>query len=165
MSAVVDAGTGRIIAWKDGIPLHYEYTAGTAGEAFLRALMEGRIVASKCGTCGEVRLPPRTYCLECYGRTRLDIEMLHSGRIAALSTANIGPGGAKVGARSRTTFGFVTFEGARGGLVHRILHEGRSDPKLGDPVRPLFAPAERRKGSVLDLEGFRTSARGRRGNR
>jgi uncharacterized OB-fold protein len=158
LSVVVEAGTGRILAWKDGIPLHYEYTAGTAGEAFLRGLKEGRIVASKCVTCGEVRLPPRTYCLQCYGRTRVDIELLHSGRIAALSTAHVGAGGARLAARSRTTFGFVTFEGAGGGLVHRILHEGRSDPRVGDPVRPLFVPAEKRKGSVLDIDGFQTKA-------
>ncbi|MDA4115473.1 MAG: Zn-ribbon domain-containing OB-fold protein [Thaumarchaeota archaeon] len=160
MSSVVDGRTGRILAWKDGIPLHYEYTAGTAGEAFLRGLKEGRIIASKCGTCGEVRLPPRAYCLQCYGRTRVDVEMLHSGRLAAFSTRHLGAGGAKVPARSRVTFGFVTFEGASGGLVHRVLHEGRSDPRLGDPVRPLFVSAERRKGSILDLEGFRTKARG-----
>ncbi|MGH9919714.1 MAG: Zn-ribbon domain-containing OB-fold protein [Nitrososphaerales archaeon] len=164
MSSVVDVRTGRILAWKDGIPLHYAYTAGTAGEAFLRGLKEGRIIASKCGRCGEVRLPPRAYCLQCYGRTRVDVEMLHSGRIAALSTPNVGAGGAKVPTTPRVTFGFVTFEGVSGGLVHRILHERRSDPRLGDPVRPLFAPAERRKGSPLDLEGFRTKAK-RGGNR
>ena len=159
MSAVIEAGTGRILAWKDGIPLHYEYTAGTAGEAFLRGLREGRIVASKCGTCGEVRLPPRTYCLQCYGRTRLDIELLHSGRIAALSTEHLRESGAELAAGSGTKFGFVTFEGVSGGLVHRLLHEGRSDPSVGDPVRPLFVPAEKRKGSILDLEGFRTKPR------
>lgn len=131
---------------------------------FLRGLMEGRIVASKCGTCGDVRLPPRAYCLQCYGRTRVDVELLHSGRIAALSTVRVGAGGAKVAARWRTTFGFVTFEGASGGLVHRILHDGRSDPGIGEPVRPLFAPAEKRKGSILDLVGFRTSARRYNGN-
>ncbi|HEV2389802.1 MAG TPA: Zn-ribbon domain-containing OB-fold protein [Nitrososphaerales archaeon] len=159
MSAVVDARTGRITAWTDGIPLHYEYTAGTAGEVFLRGLMEARIVASKCRNCGEVRLPPRAYCLECFGRTRVDVELLHFGIIASLSTTSVGPGGAKV------TFGFVTFEGAKGGLLHKILHEGRSDPRIGDPVRPLFAPAEKRRGSILDLEGFRTSARRRGGKR
>jgi uncharacterized OB-fold protein len=154
---IVEAGTGRILAWKDGIPLHYEYTAGTAGEAFLRGLKAGRIVASKCGTCGEVRLPPRTYCLLCYGRTRVDIELFHSGRIAALSTAHLGVGGVtRLTARSRTTFGFVTFEGVRGGLVHRIVRDGRREPRVGDPVRPLFPRAEKRKGSILDLEGFRT---------
>jgi uncharacterized OB-fold protein len=158
LSAVVESGTGRILAWRDSIPLHYEYTAGTAGEAFLRGLKEGRIVASKCGTCGEVRLPPRTYCLQCYGRARVEVELLHSGRIAAFSTASLGAGGLSQAAGPRMTFGFVTFEGVGGGLVHRILHEGRSDPKVGDPVRPLFVPAEKRKGSILDLDGFRTNA-------
>jgi len=158
LSTVVEAGTGRILAWKDSIPLHYEYTAGTAGEAFLRGLKQGRILASKCGTCGEVRLPPRTYCLQCYGRTRVEVELLHSGRIAALSTSRLGVGGLRLAAGSRTTFGFVTFEGVGGGLVHRILHEGRSGPRAGEPVGPLFVPAEKRKGSILDLDGFRTKA-------
>jgi uncharacterized protein len=157
LSAVVEPGTGRIVAWKDSIPLHYEYTAGTAGEAFLRGLKAGRIVASKCGTCGEVRLPPRAYCLQCYGRARVDVDLLHYGRLAAFSTAHLGEGGAKLAAGSRTAFGFFTFEGVSGGLVHRILRDGGGHPKVGDPVRPLFAPADRRKGSILDLEGFRTS--------
>jgi len=164
LSAVVDARTGRILAWKDGIPLRYEYTAGTAGEAFLRGLKEGRIVASKCETCGEVRLPPRAYCLQCYERTRVDVDLLHYGRIAALSTAHIGAGGATLDAASRTTFGFVTFGGVSGGLVHRILQHGGGRPKVGDPVRPLFAPVEKRKGSILDLEGFRTGVRRPPGN-
>ena len=156
MSTVVSAG--RILAWRDGIPLRYEYTAGAAGEAFLRGLSEGRIVASKCATCGDVRLPPRTYCLKCYGRARTDVELLHHGRIAALSTAHLGPGGAKLAPGSRTTFGFVTYAGVSGGLVHRIVGGARS-PKVGEPVRPVFAPRAKRKGSILDLEGFRTSVR------
>lgn len=158
MSSVVEAGTGRVVAWKDGIPLRYEYTAGTAGEAFLLGLKEGRIVASKCGTCGEVRLPPRIYCLQCYARTRVDVEVLHDGRIASLSTAKARDG-------SRTTFAWVTFEGVSGGLMHRIVHEGRSPPRAGEPVRVLFVPAKERRGSVLDIQGFRTRPSAPRGNR
>lgn len=157
MTAVVESGTGRIVAWKDGIPLRYEYTAGTAGEVFLRGLKEGRIVASKCATCGELRVPPRTYCLQCYGRTRIDVELLHYGRIAALSTAHLDREGSKLASGSRTTFGYVTFEGVNGGLVHRILGVGAREPRVGDPVRPSFVPSEMRKGSVLDIECFRTS--------
>ena len=40
------------------------------------ALKDGRILASKCPRCGEIRVPPRTYCLECYERTRIDVELL-----------------------------------------------------------------------------------------
>ncbi len=164
MTAVTDAGTGRILAWEDGIPLHYEYTAGVAGEAFLRALKQGRIIASKCTRCGEVRVPPRTYCLECQERTRIDIELFQSGRIAALSTAHLGKGGTKTPAPLRATFGYVTFEGVAGGMVHRILSEGRREARVGDPVAPFFAPVEQRRGSILDLKGFRTAAKRRTGN-
>ena len=143
MSAVVEKGSGRILAWKDGIPLHYEYTAGAAGEVFLRGLKEGRIIASKCTTCGEVRVPPRTYCLECGARTRIDVELLQSGRLAAVTTG----GGGEEGARSRSTFGFVTFEGVGGGL------------KVGDAVTPSFLDPARRKGTILDLDGFRPARR------
>jgi uncharacterized OB-fold protein len=158
LSSVVEPRTGRVVAWRDGIPLHYEHTAGVAGEAFLRGLKEGRIVASKCGRCGEVRLPPRTYCLRCYSRTRVDVELYHDGRIASLSTAKAEDG-------SRTTFGWVTFEGVSGGLLHRIVRQGRTTPRVGDVVRALFLPAGERTGSILDIEGFRTTTRTPRGNR
>jgi uncharacterized OB-fold protein len=164
MTAVTEFGTGRILAWKDSIPLHYEYTAGVSGEAFLRGLKDGAIVASKCTRCGEVRLPPRTYCLDCQERARIDVEILHSGRIAALSEAQFDGAGTKLAAGSRTTFGFVTFEGVSGGLIHRILHEGRKAAKVGDQVRALFLPPDQRKGSVVDLEGFRTAPRRPVGN-
>lgn len=152
MTSVVEARTGRVLAWKDGIPLRYEYTVGVAGEAFLRGLKDGRILASKCTMCGEVRIPPRTYCLECGARTRIDVELLHLGRISALSTS------------ARKAFGFVAFAGVSGGIVHRLLYEGRLQPRMGDPVAPVFAPPGRRAGSILDLVGFRTAARRKRRN-
>lgn len=164
MTAVTEAGSGRIVAWNDSIPLHYEYTAGTAGEAFLRALKDGRILASMCPRCGEIRVPPRSYCLECYERTRIDVELFQSGRIAALSTAHVGKEGAGLGARSTRDFGYVRFEGVSGGIIHRILSEGRREARVGDPVTPLFLPRERRTGTILDLEGFRTAVKRRLGN-
>ncbi len=157
MSAFIDTSTGKPVAWRDAIPLRYEYTAGAAGEVFLRRLAEGRIVASKCLTCGELRLPPRAYCLECHGRARVDVELLHYGRIAALTYPREG--------RRRATVGFVTFEGVSGGLVHRILGAGRSSAKVGDPVRPVFLPPARREGSILDLQGFSSAVTRRGGNR
>lgn len=147
MGAVVEGREKRIVAWRDSIPLRYEYTAGAAGEAFLRGLLEGRILASKCSRCGEVRLPPRSYCLQCYGRASVDVEVMHFGRLSALTRAR------------GTTFGFVTFAGVSGGLLHRVLSSGRVRPALGDTVRPVFAPSSRRSGSILDIEGFEVPPR------
>ena len=53
-------------SWVDTIPLHYEYTAGVAGERFLRGLIEGKILAGYCEVCDEAALPARMYCVECY---------------------------------------------------------------------------------------------------
>ena len=153
MSAVVEPKTGRILAWKDSIPLRYQYTAGTAGESFLRGLKEGRLIASKCTRCGEVRIPPRTYCLVCYGRTNLGLELFQLGCVASVSTPR------QTQRTTATTFGFVTFEGVSGGLVHKMLRVDRL-PRPGETVRPVFAKPEKRAGSILDLEGFRTALQG-----
>lgn len=114
-------------------------------------------MASKCSACGEVRLPPRTYCLQCYGRTRVDVELFHLGRIAALSTAHLDRVGNRLASPSRTTFGYVTFEGVEGGLAHKIEGNKGREPRAGDPVRASFLPPEHRKGSVLDIACFRVS--------
>ena len=166
MSAIRDARTGRkIVAWRDAIPLRYEYTAGSAGEKFLRGLVEGRIVASKCPRCGEVRLPPRSYCLQCYGRTRIDVDVLHHGRIAALSPARPSSGEAALQPGEKGAPGFVTFAGVSGGLLHRVLRAGGRRPRVGDPVRAVFAPPAERKGAILDLRGFAVGGARRRGKR
>jgi uncharacterized OB-fold protein len=85
--------------------------------------------------------------------------VLHSGRISALSTVHLERGGGP-----RTTFGYLTFAGVSGGIFHRIVHVGRKPLKVGDPVTPFFEPVENRRGSILDLEGFRTAALRSRGN-
>ena len=153
MTAVVEPKTGRLVAWRDRIPLRYEYTAGVAGEAFLRGLRGGRLLASKCLRCGEVRLPPRTYCLVCGGRTRVDVEISQLGTLLAVSEAH----------GSRAAFGYVTFAGTAGGVAQRILRTAGRLPKPGDPVRAVFVEVAKRTGSILDVEGFRTASGGARG--
>ena len=59
----------RLASWVDSIPLHYEYTAGVAGEKFLRGLMAGKILASYCPSCKRAALPARMYCVDCYSQT------------------------------------------------------------------------------------------------
>ena len=46
-----------VMQWTDTIPFHYEYTAGVAGEKFLRGLIEGKILAGYCPSCEESSLP------------------------------------------------------------------------------------------------------------
>ena len=129
--------------WSDVIPFHYEYTAGVAGEKFLRGLMEGKILAGYCPVCKEAFLPARIYCVVCYGEITKFVRVGPVGRVRALTRSGKGEGGGGA-------FAFVTFDGVRGGMVHRLLGRARA----GSEVVARFRPAMERTGSVLDIQGF-----------
>jgi hypothetical protein len=127
--------------WADTIPFQYEYTAGVAGEKFLRGLIEGKILAGYCPACRELSLPARIYCVTCYGPIGKYVKVGPAGRVKAIT---------KSGGEGAPTFVYVTFEGARGGMIHRLLGRGRA----GSKVVPRFRPRKERTGSILDIQGF-----------
>ena len=129
------------LRWKDSIPLHYEYTAGVAGEKALRALMKGSILAGRCDVCEETSLPPRIYCVNCYSPINKFVKVGTLGKVRALTQRP---------AEDGRSFVFVSFEGVRGGLVHHLIGRAR----VGDRVRPRFRAKAKRKGSIDDLLGF-----------
>src|SRR5271166_4166505 len=71
--------------WQGSIPLQYEYTAGVAGEMFLRGLMQGKILAGYCPRCDESALPLRMYCTSCYGEITKAVRVGPIGRVGAVS--------------------------------------------------------------------------------
>lgn len=128
------------LRWEDKIPFHYEYTAGVAGDRFLRGVMKGRIVAGYCNSCKKASLPARIYCVECYGPIRRFVRVEQPGRVKAIT---------RTGA-SGDVFGYVVFPRVRGGIVHRLI----GDAEAGDRVFPRFKPRRERVGAVSDLLGF-----------
>lgn len=136
-------------SWKDEIPLHYEYTAGVAGERFLRGLEQGKILAAVCPKCGKAYLPPKTYCVDCYVAISEFRDVSLKARVAALASSEFDLEGKKL--PTPRTFAFVTFQGVSGGLVHYVAGEGI---RLGTPVTAKFRPSSERKGTLLDIEGF-----------
>jgi uncharacterized OB-fold protein len=141
------ADVREVRQWVDGIPLSYEYTAGVAGEKFLRGLMEAKILAAYCPSCEQAALPARMYCVECYGETTKLVRAGPVGVVKAV-TRSVDQAGEQV------VFGFVVFPGVKGGMVHRLLEGVRG----GSKVRPKFKPKRDRTGALSDILGFeRTS--------
>ena len=134
--------------WADSIPFHYEYTAGIAGEAFLRGLVDGKILAGYCRACEEPSLPARTYCVRCYGAISSFVEVGPAARVRAVTSTRAGEG--EQGGVPGGAFAYLTFEGARGGMIHRLLGEA----PVGSEVVPRFRPRAERVGSILDIQGF-----------
>jgi len=142
----------RLRSWTDEIPFHYEYTAGLAGERFLRGLQEGRIMASKCKKCGKSYLPPKAYCVECFAPIESYRAVGPEGKVAAVTESHVGFDGRRL--KAPRTFVFVEFRGVTGGLVQ--VATGRR-LEIGDRVAPRFKPASKRKGSLLDFEFSKVS--------
>ncbi len=142
----------KLRSWTDQIPFHYEYTAGLAGEKFLRGLQEGRIIASRCKKCGKSYLPPKAYCVDCFAPIETYKEVGPEGKVAAMTESHVGFDGKRL--RSPRTFVFVEFRGVTGGLVQ--VASGRG-VEIGGRVVPKFRQASKRKGSLLDFEFVRFS--------
>ena len=75
--------------WEDKIPFHYEYTAGEAGERFLRGLIDGKILGARCENCQLTYLPPKMYCTNCFREIASFRDLGLKGRIAALTEAYV----------------------------------------------------------------------------
>ncbi len=132
----------RIRNWQDSIPLHYLYTTGIAGERFFKGIMQGKILASRCKRCKESFIPPRIYCVNCYSKIEEFVEVGGRGRVVAVAERRKG--------RKRIRYAFVRFEGIKGGIIHSI----DDDVKVGDYVKPVFLPREKRKGDLSDITFF-----------
>jgi uncharacterized OB-fold protein len=135
-------------SWKDEIPFHYVYTAGVAGERFLRGLQEGKILAAKCDNCGRMYLPPKMYCVECFAEIRNFVEVGPQARVKALAQSHFDFHGNKID--KPMTFAFLEFKGVIGG----ILHYAGGGLEVGSRATARFRPRSERKGTVLDIEGF-----------
>ena len=126
---------------KGTVQMPFGYAAGNAGSRFLSALRDsGKIIASRCGTCGIVYCPARSFCPRCGGAIEDYVEVRPYGTLTSWTEI---PG--------RGFFGLVKLDGADMSLLHRIIAPQRP-PHLG--ARVVCRVAFERTGSILDMEGF-----------
>jgi uncharacterized OB-fold protein len=131
--------------------LDYSHAAGLAASRFLVALRdEGRILASPCPRCGRVRVPPRSFCEDCFVHTSDDwVEVGPGGVVEAFTVTRAEFPGYPPPPHA---LAYVRLDGAGTAMANFV--EGldlSADPALtiGDRVRAVFA-AER-QGRITDF--------------
>lgn len=130
-------------------PVQFRYTAGIAGERFLREIKEnGRLVASRCEKCNLNYLPPRIYCERCMSKLDAYVSVENLGTVEAFTVCHQDAEGKSLS--EPTEIALVRFQGAYGAIVHRC----RQPLSAGDKVRLVFKEKSMRTGSILDIEGF-----------
>lgn len=130
-----------------GIPVNFVYTAGIAGEAFLRGLKKGKILGNKC-KCGLSYVPPRLFCEDCFSRIEKEFESPLTGKVFSFSVVNVNFDGAKT-----TPETIALIELGESKFMHRLnIPEERV--KLGMKVKAVFRPVDERRGSINDIKHF-----------
>lgn len=149
----------EVRAWRGAIRLEGVYTAGVAGDRWLRALREGKIYGTRCPRCRYTYVPARLFCERCLDALGEEtwVEVGPQGTLVAWTRVHVGPDGAR-----RTppqTIGLVRLDGADALLVHELLEEG-VEWVSGMRVKAVFRPPAERQGSIRDLLGFRPVPQG-----
>ncbi|OFX28590.1 MAG: hypothetical protein A2Z07_01905 [Armatimonadetes bacterium RBG_16_67_12] len=140
-------------AWRGTMPVVSRYTVGPAGERFLRALKdEARLLGTRCGRCGVTYLPGRLFCERCFDELTEWIEVGPAGTVEAVTTLHLGPDGSRL--KQPVLLALIRLDGADTVLVHRLGGIGAGDAQIGLRVKPVYAKAEQRTGSILDIVHF-----------
>ena len=142
----------RFRQWEGNVEADYIYTSGIAGERFFVALRDdGKMLASRCTACGLDYLPPRLFCEDCFLELTEFVDVPPDGRVAAVTMAHLDRRGTPMSRPQ--VWAFVTFEGIRGGLVHRLLVPP-AKARVGLAVRAKLKARGDRVGAITDIEGF-----------
>lgn len=142
--------------WEGEIPIRHRYTPGIAGEAFFKALKDmGQFLASRCESCGITYCPARLFCERCFDELNADITVGPGGTIESFTVGYAGVEGEPLD--EPVTVGLVRLDGADTVLMHLLIDT--DNPMIGDTVEASLLPKSRRTGSILDVRGFRPSAR------
>ncbi len=138
-------------AWPGEFPVSHLYTVGVAGERFLRELMAGRFLGTRCAHCDRVYLPPSLFSPRCFAALDEWKEVGPQGTVRAVTTAYRGVDGGLLDRPD--TLALIQLDGADGLLAHRI--GGSEGVEIGARVEPVFREAAERVGSILDVRHFR----------
>ena len=135
------------------IPIYHRYTLGIAGERFFKAMRDDRqILASPCPKCQNRLLPPKIYCASCFEETSDQWEALTGpGNVRSFTVVHRSLEEEPLATPEIVVL--VSWEGVRGGLIHRLKEVDPSDVVIGMAVEPVWS--DQRVGAMNDISHFR----------
>jgi uncharacterized OB-fold protein len=142
--------------WPGDLPVRHRYTPGVAGEVFFTALRDRAVLlGSRCEECDYTYVPARLFCERCFAELAADVEVGSEGTLVSFTIGFVGVGGEPLDVP--VTLGLVQLDGADAVLLHHLLEVGDRPLEIGERVEVVLRPAGERTGSILDIEGFRTT--------
>ena len=135
------------------IPIYHRYTLGVAGERFFKAMRDDQqILVSPCPKCQDRLLPPKMYCERCFEETSEQWESLDGpGYVRSFTVMHQSLEEAPLEIPEVVVL--VSWEGVRGGLMHRLKEVDPAEVFIGMAVEPVWS--DQRVGAMSDISHFR----------
>ncbi len=144
----------QVKAWYGNIPIESRYTAGVAGEKFLRAIKDkGVIMGANCPGCQLTYVPPRLFCERCFAQLEEWVEVGSQGAVETYTVLHVDLDGNPL--EEPKIVALVNIDGTHGGLVHFLGEVELDELYIGLPVEAVFKPKKEREGSILDIRYFK----------
>ena len=126
------------------VHLPFRFAVGATASRFYRGLRDDKTIrATKCGTCGKVMVPARSFCAVCCREMGEWVDLPDHGELAGWS-------------KIQTPDGFhaalIRLQGADNALVHRLRASDLAEARMGMKVTAVWAEA--RKGAITDIVCF-----------
>ena len=139
-------------AWFGEMPITSRYTAGLAGEKFLRAIKdEGKFLGSHCDRCGITYVPARQFCERCMDELDETVDIGTQGEVHTFTLLFENLDGTP--REEPEIVAFISL--GDGGLVHKLDEVELDDLDIGMPVEAVLKPKGEREGSILDIKYFK----------
>ncbi|MFZ5915934.1 MAG: Zn-ribbon domain-containing OB-fold protein [Chloroflexota bacterium] len=144
----------QAVAWQGEIPITSRYSAGIAGERFLRTLKdEARILGTRCPACDLTYVPATMFCERCFAHLDEWVAVESRGEVFTFTVLHRDLDDQPL--NPPAILAYVRLDGSDGGLVHYL---GEVDPAcvcIGMEVEAVFKEPAEREGSILDIRYFR----------
>ena len=139
-------------AWLGEMPVTSRYTAGLAGEKFLRAIKdEEKFLGSHCDRCGITYVPARQFCERCMDELDETVDVGTQGEVHTFTLLFENLDGTP--REEPEIVAFISL--GDGGLVHKLDEVELDDLDIGMPVEAVLKPKGEREGSILDIKYFK----------
>jgi uncharacterized protein len=144
----------HVRAWRGEIPITSRYTAGIAGERFLRAIKDrAQFLGTRCPECNLIYVPAALFCERCFAELDEWVEVPSQGYVFAytvlyrdLDERRLDP---------PAILAYVKLDDSDGGIVHYLGETEPDQVYIGMEVEAVFQEASERQGSILDIAYFR----------
>ena len=144
----------RARSWYGEMPVQHLYTAGVAGETFLRELKDkGRFIGTACPDCDEVYVPGKAFCQKCFARLEDWVPVGPKGTVESWTVVLVGLDGKPL--KHPEVVGLINLDGATTNIVHRLGEVDLEELCIGMRVEPVLKPRAQRAGSVNDILLFK----------